>query len=59
MKGIFFFFSTCLIVLLGACANTDTRPLEQVGSKLERGLRGQGQIVPNDPLQDSFGQEFQ
>ena len=57
MKGIFFFITTCMAVFLGACANTD-RPLDEVGSKLERGLRGQGQIVPNDPLKDSFGQEF-
>lgn len=58
MKGILFFVTTCLAVLLSACANTE-RPIQQVGSKLERGLRGEGQIVPNNPLQDSFGQEFQ
>jgi hypothetical protein len=57
MKGMIFFFTGCLALLLGACANTEP-PIQQVGSKLERGLRGQGQIVPNDPLQDSFGQEF-
>jgi hypothetical protein len=57
MKGILFFLTACAAILLGACANTELQ-VDQVGSKLERGLRGQGQIVPNDPLKDSFGQEF-
>jgi hypothetical protein len=56
MKGLIFFFTACLL-FLGACANTELQ-VDQVGSKLERGLRGQGQIVPNDPLKDSFGEEF-
>ena len=58
MKGIFFFLTITLAAFLGACANTDERPLKQVGAKLERGLKGQGQIVQNDPLQDSFGSDF-
>ena len=41
MKGIFFFLTITLAAFLGACANTDERPLKQVGAKLERGLKGQ------------------
>ena len=30
-----------------------------IGDKLERGIKGEGRIVPNDPTADSFGPEYQ
>ncbi len=31
----------------------------EVGDQFQRGIQGQGQLVPNNPTQDSFGSDYQ
>jgi hypothetical protein len=44
-------------VLLGGCAVSESSTNE-VGDQFQRGIQGQGQIVPNNPTGDSFGPDY-
>lgn len=57
MKGVIFFSILAVVFCLGACsvAEQDT---SAVGQRLQDGLQGRGQIVPNDPTSDSFGSDY-
>lgn len=57
MKGVIFFCVTGLLALLSGCAVSE-QSVEDVGRQFEEGIQGRGQIVPNDPLKDSFGSEY-
>ena len=57
MKGVFLFFSVVLLFALSACSVAD-RSANDVGQQFQDGIRGKGQIVPNDPTRDSFGPEY-
>jgi len=57
MKGVFLFFSVVLLFALSACSVAD-RSATEVGQQFQDGIRGKGQIVPNDPTRDSFGPEY-
>jgi len=57
MKGVIFFCVTGFFALLSGCAISE-QSVEDVGSRFEQGLQGRGQIVPNDPLRDDFGPEY-
>jgi hypothetical protein len=57
MKGVIFFCVTGFLALLSGCAISE-QSVEDVGSRFEQGLQGRGQIVPNDPLRDDFGPEY-
>jgi hypothetical protein len=45
-----------LAVALAGC--TVAEQDASVGETFERGIKGKGRIVPNDPTSDSFGPEF-
>ena len=52
---------TLFFCLLAAVALTGCSVAEQdatVGEKFQRGIKGEGRIVPNDPTSDSFGPEY-
>jgi hypothetical protein len=51
------FFGLLAAALLGGCAVAE-QDAGAVGDQFQRGLQGQGRIVPNDPTQDSFGSEY-
>jgi predicted small secreted protein len=53
MKRVFFFLAGLVSIGLSGCAVT-----EGVGQQFQRGIQGGGQIVPNDPLRDDFGPEY-
>lgn len=57
MKGVIFFFMVVVVFSLGACSVAE-QDLGAVGDQFQQGVRGQGQIVPNDPTRDSFGPEY-
>jgi hypothetical protein len=57
MKGVIFFCIAGFLALLSGCAISE-QSVEDVGSRFEQGLQGRGQIVPNDPLRDDFGPEY-
>jgi hypothetical protein len=57
MKGVIFFCMAGIAALLSGCAVTE-ESVEDVGRKFEEGIQGRGQIVPNDPLRDDFGREY-
>jgi hypothetical protein len=57
MKGVIFFCLTGFLALLSGGAISE-QSVEDVGSRFEQGLQGRGQIVPNDPLRDDFGPEY-
>jgi hypothetical protein len=51
------FFGLLAAVILGGCAVAEQDAAE-VGDQFQRGIQGQGRIVPNDPTADSFGPEY-
>ena len=57
MKGVIFFCMSGLLGLLSGCAISE-QSVEDVGTRFEEGIQGRGQIVPNKPLSDDFGPEF-
>lgn len=57
MKGVIFFCMTGIAALLTGCAVSE-QSVEDVGRQFEQGIQGRGQIVPNDPLRDDFGSEY-
>jgi hypothetical protein len=57
MKRLLFALSAQISLLLSACSVTGSS-VDEVGSRLEEGLQGRGQIVPNDPVSDDFGPEY-
>jgi hypothetical protein len=57
MKGVFLFFSVVLIFTLSACSVAD-QGASGVGQQFQDGIRGKGQIVPNNPTHDSFGPDY-
>jgi hypothetical protein len=49
----------CLIAVaaLSGCSVVE-QDVEDVGAKFERGIKGEGRIVPIDPTTDAFGPEY-
>lgn len=50
-------FGIFAIALLSGCSFANTSA-DDVGQKFQRGIQGQGTIVPHDPLSDSFGNDY-
>jgi hypothetical protein len=44
-------------VIYTGCALTETST-DDVGDQFQEGIQGRGQIVPNDPTNDAFGNEY-
>ena len=57
MKRVFFFLAGLVSIGLSGCAVTEGS-VEEVGQQFQRGIQGGGQIVPNDPLRDDFGPDY-
>jgi hypothetical protein len=57
MKVVFLFFSVALLLTFGACSATD-QGATRVGQRLQDGLQGRGEIVPNNPTGGSFGADY-
>jgi hypothetical protein len=57
MKGVIFFCVAGIVAILSGCAVSE-QSVEDVGRQFEEGIQGRGQIVPNDPLRDDFGPEY-
>jgi hypothetical protein len=57
MKGVIFFLSFHIALLLGGCAVSENS-MDDVGQQFQEGIQGRGKIVPNAPLSDSYGPEF-
>jgi hypothetical protein len=57
MKGVIFFCMLALLGLISGCAISE-QSVEEVGTRFGEGIQGRGQIVPNNPLSDDFGPDF-
>jgi hypothetical protein len=57
VRCVTLFFGLLAMALIGGCAVAE-QDASEVGDQLQRGLQGQGRIVPNDPTTDSFGPEY-
>jgi len=51
------FFCVLAAVALLGCSVAE-QDASDVGEKFQRGIKGEGRIVPNDPTSDSFGPEY-
>jgi hypothetical protein len=51
------FFSLVAAVVLTGCSVVE-QDASDVGETFERGIKGEGRIVPNDPTADTFGPEY-
>lgn len=50
-------FGLLALALISGCSFADTSA-DDVSQKFQRGMQGQGTIVPHDPLDDSFGNDY-
>lgn len=50
-------FFCALAIALAGCTIAE-QDVSDVGQTFERGIKGEGRIVPNDPTADSFGSEY-
>ncbi len=59
VRSVTLFFGLLAVLAFGltGCTVAEQKPGE-VGNQLQRGMQGQGQIVPNNPTSDSFGAEY-
>ena len=58
VRCVTLFFSLFAAVLLVTGCSIAEQDATAVGDQFQRGIQGQGRIVPNDPTTDSFGPEF-
>ena len=57
VRCVTLFFGLLAMALIGGCAVAE-QDATQVGDQFQRGLQGQGRIIPNNPTTDSFGSEY-
>lgn len=57
VKKFLLFLGLAALSALGACSVTE-QSAEGVGRQFSEGIQGRGQIVPNNPTEDSFGPEY-
>ncbi len=57
VRSVTLFFGLLAAVVLTGCSAADQDAVK-VGDQFQRGIQGQGQIVPNNPSSDSFGSEY-
>lgn len=57
VKCVTLFFGMLAATALMGCTVAE-QDAGAVGEKFQRGIQGQGSIVPNDPTADSFGAEY-
>lgn len=57
VRNVTLFFGLLIAVLMAGCSIAE-QDASGVGDQFQRGIQGQGRIVPNNPTSDSFGPEF-
>ena len=57
MKGVIFFLSLNIALLLSGCAVSENS-MDDVGQQFQEGIQGRGKIVADAPLSDSYGPEY-
>jgi hypothetical protein len=57
VRCVTLFFCVLAAVALAGCSVAEQDAAE-VGEKLQRGIKGEGRIVPIDPTSDAFGPEY-
>jgi len=57
VRCVTLFFCVLAAVALLGCSVAE-QDASDVGEKFQRGIKGEGRIVPNDPTSDSFGPEY-
>jgi len=57
MKGVILLIGCVAVLFFGACSVTE-QSASELGTQFQEGIQGRGQIVPNDPTNDSFGPEY-
>jgi len=58
VKTVSLFLMILTVGIFGGCTIAE-EDASGVGNRLQEGLQGRGKIVPNDPMNDSFGPEYQ
>jgi hypothetical protein len=56
VKIAFILCAVCVISTFAGCAVAEGD--SDVGNKFQRGIQGQGQVVPNNPTSDAFGSDY-
>lgn len=51
------FFGMLVATVLMGCTVAE-QDASAVGNQFQRGVQGQGRIIPNDPTSDSFGSDY-
>jgi hypothetical protein len=57
VKIAFILCAVCVISTFAGCAVAESDGSE-VGTQFQRGIQGQGKVVPNNPTSDSFGADY-
>lgn len=57
VKCVTLFFCLLAMGMQTGCTVVD-QDGTTVGNQLQRGMQGQGRIVPNDPSDDSYGSDY-
>jgi len=58
VRCVTLFFGLFVAILMVAGCSIAEQDATAVGDQFQRGIQGQGSIVPNDPTRDSFGPEY-
>lgn len=58
VKAVSIFLLFVAMAMFGGCTIAE-QDATDVGNQLQDGLQGRGRIVPNDPMNDSFGADYQ
>jgi hypothetical protein len=48
----------CVLAVAFAGCSVAEQDAAEVGQTFQRGIKGEGRIVPNDPTTDPFGSEY-
>lgn len=57
VRNVTLFFSLLFAAVMAGCSIAE-QDASGVGDQFQRGIQGQGQIVPNNPTSDSFGSDY-
>lgn len=57
VRNVTLFFSLLFAAVLAGCSVAQ-QDAGDVGDQFQRGIQGQGKIVPNNPTTDSFGSDY-
>jgi hypothetical protein len=55
MKRLSILFATACLLIAGCADPLEQRSTEEVGAQLQRGISGQGKLVPNESVNNPTG----